>query len=147
MQVIDEVPADGETFASLLQRTEVSLTFTTQAFDSPLYILYSSGTTGKPKCIVHGVGGTLLQHMKEHQLHVDLHRQDRLFFFTTCGWMMWNWLVSALATGCTLVLYDGSPFYPGPETLWSMAEERGRHRVRYQREISFRTGENRLLTR
>jgi acetoacetyl-CoA synthetase len=125
VQVIDEVPADGETFASLLLRPKVPLTFTTQAFDSPLYILYSSGTTGKPKCIVHGVGGTLLQHIKEHQLHVDLHRQDRLFFFTTCGWMMWNWLVSALATGCTLVLYDGSPFYPGPETLWSLAENEG----------------------
>ena len=125
IQLIDEVPPDGETFASLLQSPELPLTFTTQAFDSPLYILYSSGTTGKPKCIVHGVGGTLLQHMKEHQLHVDLHRQDRLFFFTTCGWMMWNWLVSALATGCTLVLYDGSPFYPGPETLWSLAESEG----------------------
>ena len=125
IQLIDEVPPDGETFASLLQGPELPLTFTTQAFDSPLYILYSSGTTGKPKCIVHGVGGTLLQHMKEHQLHVDLHRQDRLFFFTTCGWMMWNWLVSALATGCTLVLYDGSPFYPGPETLWSLAESEG----------------------
>ena len=123
--LIDEVPDDGETFASLLQRPQVPLAFTSQAFDSPLYVLYSSGTTGKPKCIVHGVGGTLLQHMKEHQLHVDLHRQDRLFFFTTCGWMMWNWLVSALATGCTLVLYDGSPFHPGPETLWSLAEDEG----------------------
>ena len=94
-------------------------------FNHPLYILYSSGTTGKPKCIVHGVGGTLLQHAKEHRLHLDLRRADRLFFFTTCGWMMWNWLVSALAAGCTLVLYDGSPFHPRPRTLWDMAEREG----------------------
>ena len=94
-------------------------------FNDPLYILYSSGTTGRPKCIVHGVGGTLLQHLKEHQLHVDLGRQDKLFFFTTCGWMMWNWLVSALATGCTLVLYDGSPFHPGASALWDIAEREG----------------------
>ena len=94
-------------------------------FNDPLYILYSSGTTGKPKCIVHGVGGTLLQHLKEHQLHVDLHRRDKLFFFTTCGWMMWNWLVSALATGCTLVLYDGSPFLPGARALWDIVEREG----------------------
>ena len=94
-------------------------------FNHPLYILYSSGTTGKPKCIVHGAGGTLLQHAKEHRLHLDLRRADRLFFFTTCGWMMWNWLVSALATGCTLVLYDGSPFHPRPRTLWDMAEREG----------------------
>ena len=90
-------------------------------FNDPLYILHSSGTTGKPKCIVHGVGGTLLQHLKEHQLHVGLNRDDKLFFFTTCGWMMWNWLVSALATGCTVVLYDGSPFHPGPRALWDIA--------------------------
>ena len=91
-------------------------------FASPLYILYSSGTTGKPKCIGHGVGGTLLQHLKEHQLHVDLRPDDVLFFFTTCGWMMWNWLVSALAAGCRIVLYDGSPFHPNPRALMEMAE-------------------------
>ena len=91
-------------------------------FDSPLYVLYSSGTTGKPKCISHGVGGTLLQHLKEHQLHVDIRPDDTLFFFTTCGWMMWNWLISGLATGCRIVLYDGSPFHPGPEALMDMAE-------------------------
>ena len=91
-------------------------------FDHPLYILYSSGTTGKPKCIVHGAGGTLLQHIKEQLLHTDVKRQDRLFFFTTCGWMMWNWLASGLASGCTLILYDGSPFYPDVNAMWKMAD-------------------------
>ena len=81
-------------------------------FNHPLYILYSSGTTGVPKCIVHGAGGTLLQHLKEHRLHSDIKRGDRVFYFTTCGWMMWNWLVSGLASGATLLLYDGSPFHP-----------------------------------
>ena len=92
-------------------------------FDHPLLILYSSGTTGVPKCIVHGAGGTLLQHLKEHQLHTDLKRGDRLFYFTTCGWMMWNWLASGLATGATLLLYDGSPFHPGPRVLFDFADE------------------------
>jgi len=86
-------------------------------FDHPLYILYSSGTTGMPKCIVHGAGGTLIQHLKEHRLHVDLKRDDVFFYFTTCGWMMWNWLVSGLAGGATLVLYDGSPFARGGDAL------------------------------
>src|SRR5438128_6716752 len=81
-------------------------------FNHPLYILYSSGTTGVPKCIVHGAGGTLIQHLKEHQLHCDIRPGDRVFYFTTCGWMMWNWLVSALGSGATLLLYDGSPFHP-----------------------------------
>ena len=94
-------------------------------FDHPLAILYSSGTTGVPKCIVHGQGGTLLQHLKEHQLQTDLKRDDRLFYFTTCGWMMWNWLASGLATGATLLLYDGSPFYPGSGALWEFAEQEG----------------------
>ena len=98
-------------------------TFAALPFNHPLYILYSSGTTGVPKCIVHGAGGTLLQHQKEHLLHVDLKRSDRLFYFTTCGWMMWNWLMSGLATGATLLLYDGSPFHPEPGALWKIAAE------------------------
>jgi hypothetical protein len=104
---------------------ETKLEFAQLPFDHPLYILYSSGTTGVPKCIVHGAGGTLLQHLKEHRLHTDIGRDDVLFYFTTCGWMMWNWLVSGLATGATLVLYDGNPFHPGPEALWKMADEEG----------------------
>ena len=91
-------------------------------FNHPLFILYSSGTTGVPKCIVHGAGGTLLQHLKEHQLHTDLRRGDRLFYFTTCGWMMWNWLVSGLASGATLLLYDGAPTYPNPSVLFDLAD-------------------------
>ena len=91
-------------------------------FAHPLYVMYSSGTTGVPKCIVHGAGGTLIQHLKEHLLHVDIHPGDRLFYFTTCGWMMWNWLVSGLASGATLLLYDGSPFYPDGNALFDFAD-------------------------
>jgi len=94
-------------------------------FSHPLYILFSSGTTGIPKCIVHSVGGTLLQHVKEHMLHIDIKDRDRIFYFTTCGWMMWNWLASGLASGATLLLYDGSPFYPDGNILFDLAEAEG----------------------
>ncbi len=97
-------------------------TFTPLPFDHPLYILYSSGTTGVPKCIVHRAGGVLLQHLKEHGLHADLKADDVLFFYSTCGWMMWNWLASGLAVGATLVLFDGSPFHPGPERLLDLID-------------------------
>lgn len=107
--------------AALTPHVPGPLVFERLPFDHPLYILFSSGTTGIPKCIVHGAGGTLLQHLKEHQLHCDIRRDDRVFYFTTCGWMMWNWLVSALASEATLLLYDGSPFHPAPEVLWDYA--------------------------
>jgi acetoacetyl-CoA synthetase len=98
------------------------LTFARLPFHHPIYILFSSGTTGVPKCIVHGAGGTLLQHLKEHRLQSDVRPGDRVFYFTTLGWMMWNWLVSGLASGATLILYDGSPFAPTPAVLWDYAE-------------------------
>src|SRR5437867_2742399 len=101
--------------------TAAPLVFDAQPFDHPLYIMYSSGTTGLPKCMVHGAGGTLLQLLKEHALHTDLKPDDRVFYFTTCGWMMWNWLVSALATGATIVLYDGAPLPEHKPVLWDMA--------------------------
>ncbi len=98
-----------------------SFTFKQLPFYHPVYIMFSSGTTGLPKCMVQGPG-VLLNHLKEHLLHGDLRPEDTIFYFTTCGWMMWNWLVSALAVGSRLVLYDGNPFYPGPEVLWQLAE-------------------------
>jgi acetoacetyl-CoA synthetase len=105
--------------------TDHALAFEMLPFDHPLYIMYSSGTTGVPKCIVHGAGGTLIQHLKELVLHTDLKREDRFFYYTTCGWMMWNWFVSGLAVGATLVLYDGSPSHPDGNALWDLADEVG----------------------
>jgi acetoacetyl-CoA synthetase len=99
------------------------LEFAQLPFNHPLYILYSSGTTGVPKCIVHGAGGTLVQHLKEHQLHCDIQEGDRVFYFTTCGWMMWNWLLSTLACGATLLLYDGSPLHRDGRVLFDFADE------------------------
>ena len=98
------------------------LLFEQLPFDHPIYILYSSGTTGAPKCIVHGAGGTLLQHLKELVLHTDLKPGSTIFYYTTCGWMMWNWLVSSLAVGATVVLYDGSPFHPSGSVLWDLCD-------------------------
>jgi acetoacetyl-CoA synthetase len=113
-----------ETFDDfLVSHNTPKLTFEQLPFDHPLFIMYSSGTTGVPKCIVHGAGGTLIQHLKEHQLHVNLKPGDRMLFYTTCGWMMWNWLVTALASEVSLILFDGSPFYPKPESLFDIAEE------------------------
>jgi acetoacetyl-CoA synthetase len=103
--------------------TAGEIAFERLPFDHPLYIMYSSGTTGVPKCIVHGAGGTLLQHLKEHVLHTDIHPGDRLFYFTTCGWMMWNWLVSGLAAQATLLLYDGSPFARDGAILFDYAQD------------------------
>lgn len=102
-----------------------NLTFGQLPFNHPLYIMYSSGTTGMPKAIVHSAGGTLLQHLKELHLHTNLSRSDKIFYFTTCGWMMWNWLVSSLAVGATIVLYDGSPFYPDGNAMWNLVDEMG----------------------
>jgi acetoacetyl-CoA synthetase len=96
--------------------------FAQMPFNAPLYIMFSSGTTGVPKCIIHGIGGSLLTHLKEHQLHGDVKPGDRLFWFTTCGWMMWNWLVSGLASEATLLLYDGSPFYPDGNAVFDFAD-------------------------
>jgi acetoacetyl-CoA synthetase len=115
------LPEGALDFADLTREPEEPR-FERFAFGHPLYVLYSSGTTGAPKCIVHGAGGTLLQHLKEQRLHTDLGPGDRLFYFTTCGWMMWNWLMSGLACEASLVLYDGSPFEPGPERLFDLAQ-------------------------
>ena len=115
--------ANAQLFADFLAPFVAQpIVFERFAFDHPLYILFSSGTTGAPKCICHGAGGTLLQHMKEHLLHCDIRPNDRVFYFTTLGWMMWNWLMTALASEATLMLYDGSPFYPSGNVLFDYAE-------------------------
>ena len=113
---------DGVLLEEFLVPTD-SIEFKKLPFNHPLYIMYSSGTTGVPKAIIHGAGGTLLQHLKEHRLHADVHPGDRLFYFTTCGWMMWNWLVSGLASDAILGLYDGSPFYPDGNVLFDFVSE------------------------
>ena len=105
------------------QESGLAIEFEQLPFEHPLYIMYSSGTTGLPKCMVQSAGGILIHHLKELILHTNLTRSDTLFYFTTCGWMMWNWMTSALAVGATLVLYDGNPFFPNPGTLWEMAQE------------------------
>ncbi len=117
--IIDKAVALEEALSPFAAK---ALTFERLPFSHPLYILFSSGTTGIPKCIVHSAGGTLIQHVKEHRLHAGLLDDDRFFYFTTCGWMMWNWLVSGLASGATLLLYDGSPFYPDGNVLFSFAD-------------------------
>lgn len=122
---IDDYPDFDSWENTLAEGAGATPSFTPQRFDQPVYILFSSGTTGVPKCIVHGAGGALLQHSKELLLHADLHAGDVFFYFTTCGWMMWNWLVSGLLTGATLVLYDGNPGHPDLNTLWRVAEREG----------------------
>ena len=112
-------------YSDFIDNSTSEIEFERLGFDHPVYILYSSGTTGIPKCITHGAGGTLIQHLKELVLHTNLRRSDRICYFTTCGWMMWNWLVSSLAVGATVVLYEGSPFYPSPAAMFDLIDELG----------------------
>jgi acetoacetyl-CoA synthetase len=120
--VVDAIPHARRLADFVARHPAGAIAFERLPFDHPLYIMYSSGTTGVPKCIVHGAGGTLLQHLKEQRLHSDVKAGDRLFYFTTCGWMMWNWLASGLASGATLLLYDGSPFIGRGSILFDYAD-------------------------
>jgi len=122
---ITDIPNAITWQAALAAHADAPLQFAESDFDDPGFILYSSGTTGVPKCIVHRGAGLLLKHAVEHRLHCDVRPSDVVFYFTTCGWMMWNWLMSALATGASLVLYDGSPFHPTPSRLWDLVDEFG----------------------
>ncbi|HRI47965.1 MAG TPA: acetoacetate--CoA ligase, partial [Ignavibacteriaceae bacterium] len=114
---------EENTFNSIIKDELEKLEYEYSDFSHPIYIMYSSGTTGKPKCIVHSAGGTFLQHYKELSLHTDLNESDTIFYFTTCGWMMWNWLVSSLSIGARIVLYDGNPTYPSINMLWDLIDE------------------------
>ncbi|MEH6448648.1 MAG: acetoacetate--CoA ligase [Oleispira sp.] len=126
LSALDALTPTVSVWHKVLDNPTELIEFVSVPFSHPLYIMYSSGTTGVPKCIVHSVGGTLLQHAKELRLHTDLKADDTIFYYSTCGWMMWNWLVSSLSTGATVVLYDGSPFYPSGHCLWQMSD---RHNV------------------
>jgi len=120
---ISRVPKAVHYREFLASQSGLQIEFEQLPFEHPLYVMYSSGTTGLPKCMVQSGGGILIHHLKELILHTDLKRDDTIFYFTTCGWMMWNWLTSSLAIGATLVLYDGNPFHPHPGTLWEMAQD------------------------
>ena len=123
LRLADDLAGDERTFLFGEFGRPAEPVFEPLPFDHPLYVVFSSGTTGAPKCIVHRAGGALLQHLKEHRLHAGLGPGDRFYYLTNCGWMMWNWLISGLATGCTLLLYEGSPLHPSPSALWKVAEE------------------------